>query len=71
MNRVPVVSSNLAEVGYDSVTSSLEIAFKHGGVYHYAAVPSTIYVALMAAPSKGHYFDIYIRNAGYIATKIS
>lgn len=71
MNRIPVVSSNLAEVGYDPDASILEIAFKHGGVYQYFAVPSAVHAALMAASSKGQYFDIHVKKVGYAVKKIS
>lgn len=71
MNRIAVESSNLAEVGYDPDTNILEVAFKHGGVYRYFNVPSGVYTALMAAPSKGRYFDIHIKKAGYSFEKIS
>lgn len=71
MNRVSVVSSNLAEVGYDPDTRTLEVAFKNGGVYQYFAVPSSVYIGLLAAPSVGQYFDINVKKAGYALQKIS
>lgn len=71
MNRVPVVSSNLSEVGYDPATSVLEIAFKRGGVYQYSAVPSSVHEGLMTAPSAGSYFDLHVKKAGYAVLKVS
>lgn len=71
MNRVSVISSNLAEVGYDPATSTLEIAFKQGGVYQYLAVPSAVHEGLMRAQSLGRYFDVHIKKAGYTVRKIS
>lgn len=71
MNRVPVVSSNLAEVGYDPATSTLEIAFKNGGVYQYFSVPSSVHIGLITAPSLGQYFDINIKKAGYALQRIT
>lgn len=71
MNRVPVVSSNLSEVGYDPATGILEIAFMRGGVYQYFAVPSSIHEGLMAATSVGRYFDLNIKKAGYTVQKVS
>ncbi|MDE1480192.1 KTSC domain-containing protein [Xenorhabdus bovienii] len=62
MNRVPVSSSNLLSVGYDSTTLTLEIGFHDGGVYQYYGVPSHIHQGLMSASSKGRYFHQYIRD---------
>ncbi len=39
MNRVAVQSSNVASVGYDASSSTLEVAFHGGGVYQYFGVP--------------------------------
>ena len=60
MNRIPVVSSNIASVGYESGT--LEIEFRSGGGYKYTGVPEHIYRALLSAPSKGSYFAEHIRD---------
>ena len=65
MNRVAVVSSNLAAVGYDPVAHTLEVAFKDGSVYQYFDVPSDLHVGLMAASSHGKYFEWSIKRAGY------
>ncbi|MDE9590323.1 KTSC domain-containing protein [Xenorhabdus bovienii] len=62
MNRVPVSSSNLLSVGYDSTTLTLEIAFHNGGIYQYDGVPADVHQGLMSAPSKGKYFHQYIKN---------
>lgn len=71
MNRVPVASSNLSEVGYDPAANVLEIAFKQSGVYQYFAVPRSIYEGLLAAPSAGRYFDLNVKKAGYAMRKVS
>jgi hypothetical protein len=70
MERVPVESSHLATVGYEIETSTLEIEFKKSGIYQYFGVPQEIYEGLMAAGSKGQYFDQQIKKAGYPYTKI-
>ncbi|MCM8776160.1 MAG: KTSC domain-containing protein, partial [Candidatus Omnitrophica bacterium] len=62
MERKAIRSRDLAVVGYDSETQTLEIAFRSGGVYHYRGVPQDIYQALMSAPSHGRYFNDQIRN---------
>jgi hypothetical protein len=70
MNRIPVASSNLAAVGYDSANSVLEITFLDGGIYQYYGVPSQIHAGLMSAGSKGSYFDQYVKKAGYRYSKV-
>ena len=62
MIRLPVVSSNLASVGYSALDSVLEIEFHSGGVYQCYAVPESIYLELIVAPSKGTYFHEAIRD---------
>lgn len=71
MQRTSVDSSNLASVGYDKNTQTLEIEFHHGGVYQYFSVPQSIYEELMAASSHGKYFDQNIKKAGYEYQKVS
>ena len=71
MDRIPVQSSNLASVGYDSSISMLEIEFNNGGIYQYYGVPQEIYEGLMNAGSKGTYFHQNIKMAGYPYTKVS
>lgn len=71
MRRVPVSSSNVAEVGYDPESETLEVAFNGGSVYQYFNVPSTIHAGLMAASSVGRYLNVHIKKAGYVQRKIS
>ncbi len=63
MQRQPVTSSNLRSVGYDPDSQALEIEFQTGRVWRYSTVPRSVYSALMAADSKGSYFNSYIRGA--------
>ena len=70
MKRIPVESSDLASVGYDSKNSVLEIEFKSGGIYQYSGVPQPVYDDLMNAASKGKYFHQYIKNSRYPYSKI-
>jgi len=65
MQRSPVSSSNLASVGYDPQTRTLEIEFRDGAVYRYFHVPQHIYEGLMYAASHGRYFDAWIKKGGY------
>lgn len=66
----PVRSRDLALIGYDHATRTLEIVFRAGGVYRYREVPESIYHALMAAPSHGTYFQKNIK-AQYTFKKVS
>jgi len=59
---IPVSSSNLASVGYDSETQTLRIEFGSGGVYEYHNVPEAEYQGLMSASSKGSYFHQNIKD---------
>lgn len=59
---MPVSSSNIATVGYNSNTNILEIEFQTGSVYQYKNVPQTVYSSLISASSCGAYFDSEIRN---------
>lgn len=70
MERSPVSSSNLASVGYDESSKTLEIQFHSGGIYQYYAVPFNVYNALINASSKGTYFDQFIKKGGYRFRKI-
>ncbi len=63
MDRVGVGSSNIASIGYDPATETLEIEFMMGTVYQYYNVPDNIYDQLMQSPSKGGFVSTYIKNA--------
>lgn len=60
VTAVPVVSSNIDRVGHHDDT--LFIAFHHGGVYAYAAVPHSIFVSLLEAESVGKFFHAEIKG---------
>lgn len=63
ITRIPVVSSDLAEVGYDAQTQTLEVAFHRGNsVYRYYDVPQDVHTELMATPSIGRYFAHHIKR---------
>ncbi len=63
MNRDPVASTNIASVGYDESSQTLEVEFSSGTVYQYYNVGSDLYDQFMRAPSKGQFLITYIRNA--------
>ena len=62
MNRIPVSSSNLASVGYDPQSLTLEVEFTDGSIYQYFDVPETIFESLMQASSKGSFLATQIRH---------
>lgn len=65
MNRPHVAhtveSSVVASVAYSS-EAILELTFCHGARYQYFAVPAPVVEGLLAAPSKGAYFNRHIRD---------
>ena len=67
---IPVSSSNLAAVGYDTDSATLRIQFHHGGIYDYQGIPGDVYEGLMNAGSKGQFFDKFIKKGGYPYSKL-
>jgi hypothetical protein len=63
MNREPVASSNIATVGYDAASQTLEVGFLNGSVYQYYNIAEHLYAEFMRAPSKGEFLNTYIRSA--------
>jgi len=55
MTRIPVTSSNVDSVGYDTGTQTLEVEFKNGYIYQYFDVPETIYQQMINADSAGKF----------------
>lgn len=60
MDMIPVVSSNLSAVGYESLT--LYVRFNDGSLYSYDNIPVEVYQGLMNASSKGHYLFTAIKG---------
>jgi len=60
MNRISVISSNIASVGYED--NVVEIEFNSLSVYQYFNVPKEIYEGLLIASSKGKYFNLFIKD---------
>jgi hypothetical protein len=61
MERISVKSSNIAAVGYDLETSTLEVEFKNGGVFAYEGVPAKAVAELHASESIGKYLHSNIK----------
>jgi hypothetical protein len=64
MNRHPVSSTNIASVGYDAQSMTLEIEFSSGTVYQYFDVPEAVHQEFMGSDSKGQFFASQIKG-GY------
>jgi len=62
MDRTPIVSTTLASSGYDANTCLLELEFRSGAIYQYLSVPASLYRDLLAADSKGRFFNRFIRH---------
>ena len=63
MERNYVASSNIASIGYDDYTQTLEVEFLNGTIYQYYDVPSNLHEQLMQEGSKGRFLNTYIKNA--------
>ncbi len=63
MERKSIQNSlNIAEIGYDASTSTLEIMFLNNSIYQYFDVPQHIYQDLMQADSQGQYLAQNIKG---------
>jgi len=62
MKRTPVDSSNIASIGYDENSQTLEVAFLNGGVYQYFDVSKREYDGMMSANSHGQYLAQNIKG---------
>lgn len=63
MDRIVVTSNNVASVGYDIGSMTLEVEFRNGSVYQYFDVPEPVFRELMSAASVGGYLNANIRNS--------
>ena len=68
MDMIPVVSSNISSIGFDSATSTMRVQFNNGGVYEASASQSD-FDTFMAAKSKGVHFNKILKKA-FIWSKI-
>lgn len=62
MQRTAVSSSNIASIGYDLQSATLEIEFLNGSIYQYFDIPENVYQELMQAGSIGSYLNSYIKG---------
>lgn len=62
MERISVSSSNVASIGYDSDSSTLEIEFKNGAIYQYFDVSQRVYEDLISSDSVGGFLASNIKG---------
>lgn len=62
MNSTVVESTTLAAVAYDDVRELLRLEFQSRAIYQYFGVPPAVHHALLQAPSKGSFFNRFIRG---------
>lgn len=56
-------STAIRAASYNNTTGTLTLWFTSGGQgYDYYGVPESVYRGLLNAPSKGTYFNMYIRD---------
>lgn len=65
MDRIPVTSTTMTSVGYDPEARILEIEFMGGAIYQYLEVPEEMFRDLLAAESKGRYFNLVFKPHGF------
>ena len=62
MHVTAVESTTLATVAYDKARGLLQLEFRSGAIYQYFGVAAAVHEALLGAPSKGSYFNRFIRG---------
>ena len=61
MISTAIESTVLASITYDEPNQLLLVQFRGGAIYCYFGVPLTVHQGLLAAPSKGAYFNRFVR----------
>lgn len=59
---IPVESSNIVAIGYESLGATLFVQFKSGRTYAVADIAPGEYDAFMSAPSKGSFYANNIKD---------
>ncbi|MDR3436388.1 KTSC domain-containing protein [Telmatospirillum sp.] len=65
-----VESSNLQAVGYDPANETLQVSFKHGGLYGYKGVPPVLVTEMLFSESVGKFFDARIKKGCFPFEKL-
>lgn len=58
-----VDSSNVAAVGYEEDSQTLQVEFNNGGTYQYFDVPQAIFEGLLGASSVGQYLNQNVKGS--------
>ena len=70
IQRQPVISSDIAAIGYDEAAETLEIEFRATGLYRYFSVPKAVSEEFRRTTSPGKFFLKNIKGK-YAWEKIS
>ena len=62
MNMIPVISSAISAIGYDSQTRKMKITFTQGHTYDFCSVPASVFEGLKQSSSKGTYYNDQIKG---------
>ncbi|PLW76631.1 KTSC domain-containing protein [Cohaesibacter celericrescens] len=62
MEMTNVDSSNVAAIGFDESSQTLQVEFKNGTAYQYFDVPEAIYDGLLSAASVGQYLHQHVKG---------
>ena len=68
--RESVASSNVAEIGFDDDTATMEVQFRSGGVYHYSPIGREEYEAIRTAESVGRAVNVLKGNPAVVAVRV-
>lgn len=64
MKLIPVVSSNVASIGYDD--GIIEVHFRNGYAYRYSNCTEGLFNEFLLAPSKGKFVHNVLKGRGEI-----
>jgi KTSC domain len=62
MEMIPVNSSAISAIGYNSADLHLKIKFVQGHTYYFCRVPQSVFARLYRAKSKGVYYNDHIKD---------
>jgi hypothetical protein len=61
-HMLPVVSSNVALIGYHESTNTAAVRFKNGKLYHVSPVEQETFTQFYNAPSKGRFYNEHFKD---------
>lgn len=60
--RYSINSSSIKCIDYDVATGILAVTLTRGATYLYHGVPESVVASFLSAPSKGQFYNQYIRG---------